>query len=315
LNDSKKKKAYWSVIEVTRDDAAAICRYLANKTQSLSFRPRRCRRFPWELWRPKNKLMLKPSWSVAAILAVAGLVLIGVPLLGGILLLAAFVAWLVERERRRRIFSLTCGKPRQEPRLLLRMDSWQTVLYELAPHAEKLANEIRSALRGESGPPTEAATERSERFDVSEEDVWYLGIDGKVERRQVVVRLRRAIGFVHIYTYGNDLYVGWDAHINGGTWIEKRVRDGREPKSGMIVRAYGIGSAWHTPNEYDITDANVLLESIHSSITKVVKRALKEHEVDQEIDFTIVRESRQGIAGREQPEAEKKKTPRLRRVA
>ena len=69
-----------------------------------------------------------------------------------------------------------------------------------------------------------------------------------------------------------------------------------------------------------MTDANCLLENVHAAVAKVIKLKLAENHIDQEIDFRILREERQGIAGREQPKAQdhKKNTKgvlsRLRRV-
>ncbi len=319
VNDSVKIKRYFSVIQFTREEAATICRYLAEKSEKLSLRPERCRIFPWQLWRPKNKIVrVKPSHRVSVYLMIVamGLVLYALPLAGLLLLaLAAVVWWLFERQKR--VFSLSSGKPWQEPRLLLRMDSWQAVLRDLAVHASPVKEMLLRELSAGSGITSQEGVEGRDKFYVAEEDIWYPGVDGKVERRQIVVRLRRAIGFVHLYPYGNDLYVGWDAHINGGTWTEKMVGHGKERDSGRTVRAYGVTTAWHTPNEYDITDANFLLEWIHSIVTKTVQQALKEHQVDQEIDFTIVREARQGIAGTEKPgkKQQEKLRPRFRRVA
>jgi hypothetical protein len=113
--------------------------------------------------------------------------------------------------------------------------------------------------------------------------------------------MRRAVAFVHIYGYGNDLYVGWDAHLNGGTWIEKSIGKYKELTSGKVANAYKIEPAWQSPGEYDITDANFLLETVHSVVKKVIKRAMADHKIDQEIDFSIVREARKDIAGSARP--------------
>ena len=48
-------------------------------------------------------------------------------------------------------------------------------------------------------------------------------------------------------------------------------------------------------NEYDITDANFLLEATHLHLTSLLKDVLREREIDQELDFSIVRESRQRL--------------------
>jgi hypothetical protein len=70
-----------------------------------------------------------------------------------------------------------------------------------------------------------------------------------------------------------------------------------------------IRAGWQNPTEYDVTDANCLIEWIHGAVTKVVKRAMEEAKIDQEIDFKIQRGERQGLAGAHRPgEGEKKKS-------
>jgi hypothetical protein len=132
---------------------------------------------------------------------------------------------------------------------------------------------------------------------LSDERIWYRGVDGKVEREQLVVTFRRAIAFIHIYPDGNDLYVGWDAHVNGGTWVERKVGVGRDPNTGATCQLNTIGAGWQAPNEYDVIDGNALIERVHAAVTQVVRRVMAERNIDQEIDFKILREKREGIAG------------------
>jgi hypothetical protein len=191
------------------------------------------------------------------------------------------------------------------------MDSWQTALEAIGPYGEELRADILQALRSDE----QTRISGRDAIHADEERVWYDGIDGKEERNQIVARLGRAIAFIHVYPYGDNVYVGWDAHINGGTWSEQLVGQGVAPGDGRRARAYGITSSWHTPNEYDIADGNFLIEWVHAVVTRNVKRVLKDHEIDQEIDFTIVRESRQTLAGRENPRKAERKMGRFQRVA
>jgi hypothetical protein len=67
----------------------------------------------------------------------------------------------------------------------------------------------------------------------------------------------------------------------------------------------------HRPvvSEYDVSDVNCVLERVHAVITRVLRRKLAEHRLDQEIDFSIVREQRAGLAGGEHDE--RRRGPRL----
>ena len=166
------------------------------------------------------------------------------------------------------------------------MDSWQALVTELGPDARKVKDEVSAAL---------GASQDGARL--SNEKIWYRDIDGKVEREQLVVTFRRAIAFIHIYADGNDLYVGWDAHVNGGTWIEQKVGTGRDPKTGAFCELRTIAAGWQTPVEFDVFDGNTLIERVHAAVTKTVRRTMADRKIDQEIDFQILREKREGIAG------------------
>ena len=156
-----------------------------------------------------------------------------------------------------------------------------------------------------------------QRARIGDEDISYHGIDGRVERRQIVAQLGRAIVFVHVYSYGTDLYVGWDAHVNAGMWAQKSVGIGVDPESGRLTRALAVSSSWQSPNEYDVTDANFLLEWVHVVLMRIIKDVMRVHEIDQEIDFEIVRESRQNALDRKEPTAARGKglLNRLRRTS
>ena len=67
-------------------------------------------------------------------------------------------------------------------------------------------------------------------------------------------------------------------------------------------------------SEYDLVDVNCLLEWTHAQVTQVVRRYLKEREIDQEIDFTIIRGDRQSAA-RSDDQGRKKQRKYFRRSA
>ena len=189
---------------------------------------------------------------------------------------------------RRRRHVLSAGKPSQEPRRLIRLDSWQALVRGIGSEQETVIAAIQ----------TELGKVADDSFVLANEQIWYWGVDGKEERVQLVARYRRGIAFIQIYRYGADLFVGWDAHVNCGTWVEKVAGGGYDKSTRELCAVHTIVPGWHTPNEYDVSDTNCLLERVHAAVVQIVKLKLVEHRIDQEIDFKILREPRQNIAGR-----------------
>lgn len=305
-----KKRIYLGVIQLLKEEIHAINRYMTGQ-EVLRLRPERVRQYGFDLWRPKNKVSrLRSDWE--SIGAVTGIVVLAmIPVVGILLAAAGGVAfWFYSRKRR--TYILTTGKPLLDPRYLIRMDSWQTNITGLGNRFE----DVRGAIINRIG------TAAPDGIAVTIERIWYPGVDGKVERDQIVVRFRRAIGFVHVEPYGEDLYVGWDAHVNGGTWAEETLSRGVDKESGKLVVANRVVAGYQNSNEYDLTDVNFLTEWLHNTLTRVVRLKMEEHRIDQEIDFTIHRESRQFAleASKERGSAQKQESPgrtllsRLRRV-
>jgi hypothetical protein len=144
------------------------------------------------------------------------------------------------------------------------------------------------------------------------EDISYITPDGKQERQQVVLTQGRGIVYCHIYAYGDDLFIGWDAHLNYGQWAETTVVRGYDPRIGrpVIVNTVVPGTARAT--EYDLIDLNSLTEWAHARVTQVAKAAMLERRLDQEIDFKIVRGERQGLVS---AAAAAERKPLFRRAA
>jgi hypothetical protein len=328
IKEGKKIKRYLSIVELNLGNVKALVRYMLRRTDLKTFGFRRVRGRFWEMWLPKNNVTgLGKDWlgiatpflfiigflflftvmvsglsfsdsssSSTPLLAFLGsLFLLAVGVIGILAFMAGlglslYTSW-------RRTYFLSPGKPAQEPRRLLRMDSWQALVRDIGREAQQVKAAVKKEL----------AIGLSEGVQLGDEKIWYSGVDGPEEREQTVVTFRRGIGFIHIYSYGKDLYVGWDAHVNAGAWKEKQVADGLEPETGEYCRVNTIESDWHIPNEYDITDTNCLIEWIHAAVTNVTKRILDEYKIDQEIDFKILRGERQSVVGTRSPEETKDK--------
>jgi len=248
---------------------------------------------PFHFWLPRNRAVaIRPDY-----LAVLSLVLIVVAFaffaawpFASMILLVTGIAGFVYLKREPR-FVLSTGRPAQEPRDLARLDSWQVSLRGAGAAEADLRARIAA----------EIAASRPPDSSFADENIGYWGVDGREERRQMVVTFRRALAFVQIYAYHSDLYVAWDTHVNRGTWGEIKVIDGVDPTTGFRVVANSIGFLWHSPNEYDVTDASYLSEWVHALVVERVKEIVEERKISQEIDFKVLREERRGVVGAAQP--------------
>jgi hypothetical protein len=205
----------------------------------------------------------------------------------------------------KRQLDVTSGQPRQNPRQLVRMDSWQTVIIDLGSLAEKVKTEVCDEL----------VTGKHEDAVIDAEKISYLGSYGKSEREQIAVTFRRAITFIEIHRYGNDLYLDWEAYLNLGIWKEVVAGSGYDTNHGLFSTYHEMQRSIELLNEYDLSDANFLIEWIHASIVKVLKRLQKEKKIDQEIDFTIQRVDRKDVLSEGNSVADKKSKKRVKRRA
>jgi len=278
-----------SVCELNQSDLDRLMDVLlkGNRGQIRRVRLRRIRAFSWQFWRPKNKvtaldehfLDITTVLNIAAVLSLVLEPLIPFALVFALLFWGVMVGILYSRNRRRWEYQ-NQGKPLQEPRTLRRLDSWQALVFEIGQEVVSARQEVLAELRKGI----------SSGFTVETETIWYMGLDGQEEREQLVARFRRGIAFVQIYTYGQDLFVGWDAHINVGTWVEQEVARGLKQGQMFSLRTVVAGRQEYT--EYDLFDTNCLVEWVHGAVIKVVKRIMAHHRIDQEIDFKIIRGDR-----------------------
>jgi len=277
------------LIALDNDTIERIHEHIRDPGKKLKLR-NRVRRLPWELWRPANKIKrLRPDWMNIGMPALA-IALLAIPFVGPVLTVGVFV-WLHLRSRKQQTYVLTSGKPIKDPRTLQWMDSWQASITGLGSLATKVRDGLLSRLRDNA--PEDALIEV--------EKIGYWGTDRWVERDQLVITNRRAIGFVHIVSYGDTLYVAWECHLNSASWVEKKLATGVDRVSGLNVVANGVVAGWHRLNEYDLSDSNFLAEWMHEAVKREVKLRMAEHKIDQEIDFTVQRESRKEALGN--PEA------------
>lgn len=238
----------------------------------------------WQFWRPMNKLdVLGIDWMRLAplILVVLGFAaILPVPGLGLLFWIGAGAAVVLLRRRRAPV--LSSGKPGAEPRRLHGVDSWQVVISGLGGDAAALRARLLELIET---PPMDDFESRVER-------IWAWGLDGVVEREQVVMTLRRGLVFCQIYGYRDELYVGWTSHVNSGQWVEATVATGIDKQSRTLVRVNTVERGHQPLTEYDLIDLNCLAEWTHARLTQVVQRRMQERKIDQEVDFKIIRGDR-----------------------
>jgi hypothetical protein len=251
----------------------------------------RVRSSPLQLWRPSNSVTtLQPDfkqWGLVG-LCVLGAVLTALPiaLLGVLVLLGAGLALYLYMHQRK-TFVLSTGKPIYDPRAGLRLDFWQASIQQLGPRRTAIRQNLLDRLAATSPEGTL----------VIPEQIWYPGVDGKVEREQIVVRFQRGMGFVQIESYGEDLFVGWDTYVNSGTWAEETLSRGVDRVSGTYAVANRVIPGTLRPSEYDVHDGNFLTEWLHAAVVRTVRLAMEEAKIDQEVDFTIQRGTRNMASG------------------
>lgn len=291
------QKLVTDVIAIDDDAVARIHKFITAPGTRLKL-PNRVRRWPWELWLERNKVArIRPDWVVIALTVLAVLLLM-VPVVGALAAAGVF-AWIYFHNRRRPTYTLTAGKPFSDPRELRWMDSWQATVAGLAGVTAQLNEGIVNRIR--RGAPAE--------LGVGVERFGYWSVDGQVERDQLAVSYRRALGFVHVVAYGDHLYVGWECHLNAAAWAEETVARGVDRVSGNNVHANRVVYGVQQLNEYDLADANFLSEWLHEAVKRELQLQAADRKIDLEIDFTVQRESRKSVLGAT-PAAESKPAAR-----
>src|SRR5262249_54987626 len=101
-------------------------------------------------------------------------------------------------------------QPTEAPRHLGHVDSWHAVLAGLGAQAESLKRCIVDRLADNAGG---AVAVRSERFG-------HRTANGYDERERLVISHGQGQVHVQIHPVGDDLFVGWQAHLNWAKWSE-----------------------------------------------------------------------------------------------
>jgi len=268
----------------TAEELRQLVNFLLNGGTRPTFRQFRER--PQQFWRERNKVQgLSVDWlSIGvSLFGIAGFLTITTQPIGIFLWIVAGI--FVYLLRRRGHLTRNDGKPDDEPRALTRVDSWQTVLFDLGNQVAMVRDRFTHAMRDGLGPQCRFRPER----------LWYWGLEGKEEREQLVLTGGRGIVFCQIYQYGQDLYVGWDGHLNRGQWVEQTVASGIDRATGSPISISRVVPGTQPTSEYDLADLSCLMEWTHAQVVKLLRQLIAEYKIDQEIDFKIQRSSRQHL--------------------
>lgn len=277
-----RKKTIKRIIKFDERAAYELIGFIATPGQKL--RKSSFGRYGWLF--NKNKFIKRPGQfrlKVLGALPVLGGMLFVVHPLVGMLGIGLGVLPIIFMGRKERVVS--AGRPPQNPRELVRMDSWQSVVIDLGGIAEKIKSEVKHEL----------VDGKHEDAVIENEEVAYLGPTGKAERKQIVISFRRAVAFIEVHGYGNDLYVDWEAYLNLGVWDETSAGYGYDTGCKARVAYKEMTRSLQALNEYDLSDANFLIEWVHACLTRVVRRLIKENKIDQEFDFRIQRSDRRAV--------------------
>jgi len=218
--------------------------------------------------------------AAATVVAIIGLSIPYVNVLAAAVIgIGGIVLWLEKRGKTSaNVFDT--GRPSAMPRILGFVDTWHAILPGIGRNAEAIRQDLL------------ANQDLAESFSrPALETIWHLGRDGAEARDQLVYSYGRAMVFVHVVASGADLYVGWDSHLNRGSWIEEGMGAGVGRDNYPVQLTRTVEGLWPLSNS-DFADVNTISEAVHRNVVRMVRRLVAEHAIDKEIDFEIIRSRR-----------------------
>jgi hypothetical protein len=125
--------------------------------------------------------------------------------------------------------------------------------------------------------------------------------NGYDQRERLIVTKGQGVVHVHVHPFGDDVFVGWQAYLNWAKWAETAPVSAKVEDSN-VVEFRDLRPGGYVPNQFDLIDLNSLSEFVHRRLERVVKQILKERDIDQEIDFEIIRGDRDRALDRKRHE-------------
>jgi len=194
----------------------------------------------------------------------------------GVSMLVAGGIW---ASRRPHVYSLV-KRPTTDPRYLFLVDSWHTSVPGVGANFADLVSRIERAVWN---------------LDASIAMAWethqFRTPYGYEERNRITLTKGQAVVHVHMYPFAQDAFIGWDGFLNWSRWAETQpvsisVQDGNR------VEFRNLTVAHHSPTEFDLVEFNALSELVHRRMITEVQAFLRERHIEAELDFTIIRGSR-----------------------
>ncbi len=216
---------------------------------------------------------------------------------GGIWLLVGFallVAGLIIMARRQKVVAVI-DRPNIPPRSLSLVDGWYAVIPDLGEKLDDVRRRIADKLKAVGGTA----------LSVEEETYTFRSPNGHEMRQRLVVSKGQGVGHVHIYRFGPDVFVGWDSYMNWAKWGETSAVSSRSTNR-QVMEFRSLQEQLYIPSQYDLIDLNALGEVMHRVVTDEVKLLMKENDIDQEIDFQIIRGSRDEALDKDRHDRRKK---------
>ena len=203
------------------------------------------------------------------------------PLVFGLIAGVVLLLWIATflSARRPRLYS-SVKRPEIAPRNLFLVDSWHTSIPDVGANFGELVSRIEAALVALD----ESMLARWERHQYRTPYTFE-------ERDRLTLTKGQAVVHVHIYPFANDVFLGWDGFLNWASWAETGAVS-LAVRNGARVEFRSLNVASYVPNEFDLVEFNALSELVHRRVILVLKAFLKEKQIEADIDFSIIRGSR-----------------------
>jgi hypothetical protein len=201
-------------------------------------------------------------------------------LIGGIG--TAALAVVLGFRNRARHYDYIAPQPAENPRHLAHIDAWHAVVIGLGPEADALKERLLAGL-DELKPS---------QISIKAEEYGYRMPNNFELRERLVIERRQAQVHVHLYSVGDDLFVGWDARLNWARWAESTPVATRSVGLSR-VRFREIRPSWYVPEQSDLVDLDSLSSVVHALVTASLNALMRERGLAQDVDFEVGRGRRE----------------------
>jgi hypothetical protein len=183
--------------------------------------------------------------------------------------------------RRRGHAVVVADQPVIPPRDLSLVDSWHVVISGVGNDHAAIRERIAARFTGDT-----------DAMNVSQYETYgYRTPNGYEERERLVVSKGQGLVHLHVYDFGNEVFVGWQSYLNWAKWEETTPVSSRV-NGNQQTEYRGLRRGIYIPHQLDLIDLSSLSELVHRRLQLEIKAILREKAIDQEIDFRIIRGDR-----------------------